>query len=158
ISCKFAVCGDGFVHAGVEVCDTAGQSASCEANCTTPKCGDGIVNLLAGEGCEDGNSVNIDACVACKNARCGDGFVWSGHEQCGSSGVATPSCDPDCTALVCGDGLINAAVGEACDDGNISNSDACIACKNATCGDGFIWSGHETCDDGNTSNTDVCVS
>jgi cysteine-rich repeat protein len=48
--------------------------------------------------------------------------------------------------------------GEQCDDGNSSNSDACLnTCLPASCGDGFVRTGVEQCDDGNTSNTDGCV-
>lgn len=47
--------------------------------------------------------------------------------------------------------------GEKCDDGNTSNSDACLnTCEKARCGDGFLRSGVEECDDGNTSNADNC--
>jgi cysteine-rich repeat protein len=46
---------------------------------------------------------------------------------------------------------------EACDDGNASNTDACLSkCASATCGDGFVWSGHEACDDGNAAAGDGC--
>ncbi|MBL7685007.1 MAG: DUF4215 domain-containing protein, partial [Deltaproteobacteria bacterium] len=39
--------------------------------------------------------------------------------------------------------------GEECDDANPEDTDACLnTCQNATCGDGFVWSGHEVCDDG----------
>ena len=49
-------------------------------------------------------------------------------------------------APVCGDGAVNGA--EACDDGNTDDTDGCIACAFATCGDGFVRRGVETCDDG----------
>ncbi|MEZ4269951.1 MAG: hypothetical protein R3C68_00460 [Myxococcota bacterium] len=36
---------------------------------------------------------------------------------------------------------------EACDDGNLSNTDACLnSCQIAVCGDGLEWSEHEECD------------
>ena len=55
----------------------------------------------------------------------------------------------------CGDGLQSA--GEACDDGNSVDEDACSnACEQATCGDGIVRQdlepgtvGAEACDDGN---------
>jgi cysteine-rich repeat protein len=56
---------------------------------------------------------------------------------------------------VCGDHI--ALEGEACDDGNTSNEDACVnGCKLATCGDGFVRASFEACDDGNRINTDGC--
>lgn len=44
-------------------------------------CGNGVVD--SGEDCDDGNSDNTDDCLNdCTNARCGDGFVHSGVEEC----------------------------------------------------------------------------
>jgi MYXO-CTERM domain-containing protein len=48
--------------------------------------------------------------------------------------------------------------GEVCDDGNLSNADACLnLCVPASCGDGFTQSGVEPCDDGNGINDDDCL-
>lgn len=63
-TCDAASCGDGFVHMGVETCDTSGESATCNANCTAAVCGDTIVNELAGEACDDGNTTAGDGCDA----------------------------------------------------------------------------------------------
>src|SRR5262245_40281297 len=47
----------------------------------------------------------------------------------------------------CGDGTVDA--GEACDDGNFANGDACsAACTLPACGNGVV-EGTEECDDGN---------
>ena len=59
---------------------------------------------------------------------------------------------------LCGDGIVQAAMGETCDDGNTVNTDGCSAdCQTAFCGDGIAqpFLG-ETCDDGNAVNTDAC--
>jgi cysteine-rich repeat protein len=71
--------------------------------------------------------------------------------------VLAPSCvTPECQST-CGNGVVNP--GEACDDGNLSNNDACLnSCVAARCGDGFTRSGVEACDDGNSSNTDGCLN
>src|SRR5690606_19667545 len=54
-------CGNGVVE-GNEVCDTAGQSQSCDADCTAPVCGDGVTNTAAGETCDTaGQSATCDA-------------------------------------------------------------------------------------------------
>jgi len=47
-----------------EVCDTGGASAACDPDCTLPECGDGLVNMAAGEQCDDGsyNGVTGDPC------------------------------------------------------------------------------------------------
>jgi hypothetical protein len=37
-----------------EACDTGGASATCNADCSLSRCGDGIVNAAAGEVCDDG--------------------------------------------------------------------------------------------------------
>jgi cysteine-rich repeat protein len=58
-------------------------------------------------------------------AVCGDGVV-DGDELC-DDGVASADCDQDCTPVECGDGLRNLAAGEACDDGNFADGDACSA-------------------------------
>ena len=59
--------------------------------------------------------------------------------------------------VLCGDGDVDP--GEACDDGNLDNSDNCLSdCRQATCGDGFVQLGAEQCDDGNTDNSDTCTA
>ncbi len=59
-------------------------------------------------------------------------------------------------AVTCGDGVLDA--GEACDDGNLDNTDGCnAACQPSGCGDGFT-AGSEACDDGNAVDTDACPS
>jgi cysteine-rich repeat protein len=46
----------------------------------------------------------------------------------------------------CGNGVTES--GEDCDDANTSNTDACVNCAAARCGDGFVQTGVETCDQG----------
>jgi cysteine-rich repeat protein len=56
-------------------------------------------------------------------------------------------CDHTEPASCCGNGEVEA--GEACDDGNQSNTDGCLTtCQDATCGDGFVRTGVEECDQG----------
>ena len=75
----------------------------------------------------------------------------------GSTGDATTdvTTGPGTTGdAVCGDGVVQP--GEACDDGNQDNTDACLStCVAASCGDGFVGPG-EACDDGNTNDDDAC--
>lgn len=60
---------------------------------------------------------------------CGDRSVNPG-EQCDSGGSSSASCDFDCTSRVCGDGYVNTAAGEQCDDGNTAAGDGCTpSCK-----------------------------
>jgi cysteine-rich repeat protein len=56
----------------------------------------------------------------------------------------------------CGDGVLDLT--EECDDGNGSDSDACLNnCLQAVCGDGILRGGVEACDDGNARNDDGCL-
>jgi cysteine-rich repeat protein len=58
---------------------------------------------------------------------------------------------------VCGDGVVEG--GEACDDGNQDETDACLSsCVAASCGDAIVQVGVEDCDDGNQDETDVCLN
>ena len=68
-----ATCGDGIVN-NDEVCDDNGESASCNADCTTAECGDGTLNETAGETCDDAGesaACNED----CSAAACGDAII-----------------------------------------------------------------------------------
>ena len=143
------VCGDGIVDMG-EDCDDMGESATCDADCTTAACGDGTINMTAGELCDDaGESA---ACNAdCTVATCGDGVVnVAAGEDCDDMGESA-MCNADCTAAACGDGVLNMAAGEECDDGG--ESAACdVDCTAAMCGDGVAnATAGENCDDGGRS-------
>ncbi len=85
-------------------------------------------------------------------------FVSDGSAVC--SGQQSAASEPIVltnTTCVCGDG--NPTGAEECDDGNSSNTDACLNdCTDATCTDGFVRAGIEECDDGNTVNTDACTN
>ena len=68
-----AVCGDGELGFG-ETCDDAGESATCDTDCTAAVCGDGEVNQTAGEACDDvGTSTVCDS--DCTLPECGDGTL-----------------------------------------------------------------------------------
>jgi len=157
IKCVSAFCGDGKICSGencaedkggpgIEECDDAGESSTCNSDCTPAECGDGKVNYSAGEVCDDNNNDNNDRClsagattprnreVGCRWAICGDGFV--------------------CDTAECTSGP-NGGV-EECDDGNPNNKDACTTdCRIPVCGDGRE-EGREKCDDGNDIDDDGC--
>lgn len=131
------------------------QGASASAAGYVPSCGNGFID--GGEQCDDGNSVNVDACSnACRISVCGDAIVqlW---EQCDDGNrVDGDACSNDCKSPACGDGVIQA--GEECDDGNQANADGCTnACKNPRCGDQIVQQ-NEQCDDGNRINDDACTN
>ncbi|MEM7159881.1 MAG: DUF4215 domain-containing protein [Myxococcota bacterium] len=158
-NCAFAVCGDGFVQAGVEECDDGDNTNTdaCLNDCTAAACGDGF--LWAGvEECDDGNGDDTDQCPgSCTLASCGDGFVWAGNEECDDGNdEETDACLNDCTPATCGDGLVWAGT-EECDDANDDDTDECPSnCLTASCGDGFVQAGVEECDDGNDEDGDGC--
>lgn len=78
------------------------------------------------------------------------------------NGAGTSSCEDgmwgtcECPPPVCGDTFLDD--GEECDDGNDDETDACIACVAATCGDGYVQDGVEQCDDGNDDPFDHCYA
>ncbi len=184
-TCTLTLCGNGQLD-GSEQCDTAGQSVTCDVDCTFAACGDGLTNTAAGETCDTGGeSASCD--TDCTIAGCGDGTQNSAAgETCDDSGESavcdldctaavcgdgvtnvtagescdtagqSASCDTDCTPAVCGDGTLNSAAGETCDDGG--ESAVCdLDCTAAVCGDGSLNStAGEACDDGNTANDDGC--
>ncbi|MDH5716307.1 MAG: DUF4215 domain-containing protein [Spirochaetia bacterium] len=154
-------CGNGTVNTG-EACDSSGtQTSTCEVNCTSPNCGDGILNAIAGEQCEDGNTTANDGCSStCQLEYCGDNIV-NGTESC-DDGVATQTatCEAYCSKTpACGDGIINALASEQCEDGNTTAGDGCDAsCLVEVpqyCGNGTLDTG-ETCDEGVTTQTSTC--
>ncbi|MCX4245001.1 DUF4215 domain-containing protein [Paraliomyxa miuraensis] len=153
-------CGDGVINPGeqCEGADLGGATClgegydggtlACDAACMLDpagcyECGDGVIDpgeqcdgaVVGGATCQalgfDGGGLACDAdcnfdasgCYAC-----GDGAVDPG-EQCDDAGESA-TCDPDCTPAECGDGFVNATAGEACDDGNLIDNDACSnACE-----------------------------
>jgi cysteine-rich repeat protein len=83
------------------------------------------------------------------NETCGNGTVDS-NEACDGMGE-TATCDVDCTAVMCGDGLRNAKANEACD--TALDTESCDSdCTLPVCGDGHRNPLLEDCDDGNTTN------
>ncbi|MDH5717912.1 MAG: fibronectin type III domain-containing protein, partial [Spirochaetia bacterium] len=81
-------CGDSITDIG-EDCDSGGvQSSSCEANCTTPVCGDGFKNEGAGEQCDGGGTDKLTCDSDCTLPACGDGHTnTAAGEECDSGGV-----------------------------------------------------------------------
>lgn len=73
---------------------------------------------------------------------------------CGRTAVTVPG------AIVidtCGDGMVDP--GEACDDGNPDDTDACLTtCERARCGDGRVQQGVELCDPGSFPDSGVCTA
>jgi cysteine-rich repeat protein len=96
--------------------------------CPAPSqgCGDGVIQVSAGEACDDGNLNNGDGCDSnCSLSACGNGQV-GGQEACDDGNAADgDGCDSNCTQTACGNGVQTA--GEQCDDGNTTPGDTCEA-------------------------------
>jgi fibro-slime domain-containing protein len=124
-----------------------------------PICGDG--ELAPGEQCDDGtNEGGYGKCQpgCVRGPYCGDKIV-NGPETCDNGVNVSPygsdgsGCAPGCvTPARCGDGQVQSAFSETCDDGvNDGNYGGCTAkCQFAPrCGDGKVDADHgEECDDG----------
>ena len=102
------------------------------------------------DSCGDGNRSALEACDLGAANGLGDGSDYGG-------------CALDCTPEPnCGDGVVDVAFGEICDDGiNLGgNASSCSpGCQSlgAFCGDGVVQTNDgEQCDDGNTDNRDGC--
>ena len=68
-------------------------------------------------------------------AVCGNG-VREGYEACDSGG-ATAECDADCTLVECGDGVVNEAAGERCE--NLDEPWMCQQCQLKSCAQPTPW-------------------
>lgn len=61
-------------------------------------------------------------------------------------------CDSTCNPEYCGDGTVQAGLGENCDDGNTVAGDNCgPTCRIEGCGNGLV-EGDEECDDLNLND------
>jgi cysteine-rich repeat protein len=145
-------CGDGVLDKDFEQCDDGNfvSGDGCNSECVIEFCGDGIVNnadpvLGESEKCDDGNSINTDSCVNCNTASCGDGYLYTGFEECDegsqNSNTASDACRKTCKLPICGDGVVDLKAGETCDDKNDYNSDGCHDCKvlPVKCDDGDMF-------------------
>ena len=161
-----ATCGNGTIEAG-EDCDTAGESATCNVDCSMAMCGDGVLNTTASEVCDDGANNGMPTrcaldCAGTTVSVCGNGVVEAG-ETCDTGGPSE-ACDGDCSPAACGDGVVNAAAGELCDDGPDNGMPGrcavgCVGRTSARCGDGALDDGEE-CDEGPDNGADggTCTS
>ncbi len=120
-----STCGNGVKETG-EACDTGGDSATCNSNCTVPVCGDYHVNAMANEQCDNGPYSTATCEANCKPPVCGDGITnAAAGEQCDDGNTASnDGCSSTCTLEGCGNGTLTPPF-EACDDGNPRAGDGC---------------------------------
>jgi cysteine-rich repeat protein len=136
-SCRLESCGNGTLEPG-ESCDHGGVfTATCDSDCTPAICGDGVLNPMLGEQCDDGGrSATCDH--DCTLTTCGDGVVNTAvGEECDTGGDSV-SCDHDCTVARCGDRMVNPLAGETCDEGGVDTTTCNRDCTVPVCGDGQV--------------------
>jgi cysteine-rich repeat protein len=117
-----------------------------------------------------GNGEQAGCTPSCELAKCGDGLVLLGVEECddGLDNSDDGACTSECKEARCGDGLTYAGV-EECDHGDtpteddeVINDDAAYGgcttgCKwGPHCGDGIVQKEEEECDDGEMPDPAKC--
>ncbi len=145
-------------------------------------CGDGIVE--GSEQCDDGNtqaegSRDNDGCLStCVLAQCGDGFLYTGVEECdpgmveqdscreaGRSGDGIVICSDTCRIDGCGPVFTPTPTSTPTSTSTrtptpteqVGPTQTPTPTPRSVCGDGVI-EGDETCDDENTEDGDSCPS
>lgn len=113
------------------------------------ECDNNILEYL--EECELPNTFNNPYCTQTRET-CLDNKLGT-RDQYGNCNNEC-SCIKDPFTYQC----VVGRCGAECDDGNTVNTDSCVNCMNAYCGDGYIWSGVEECDDHNNIDGDGCSS
>lgn len=127
----------------------AGTLAGTGGGSTTAAPGSGGAVSTGGD-VEDGGSEDA--------ASSGEGATDSGSsDSSGAEGSGADELEP--APALCGNNIVGP--GEACDDGNSADDDACPSgiggcVAEATCGDGFVYVGKEECDDGNAEDMVEC--
>ncbi len=148
---ELPACGDGIPNTG-EQCDDGQPSRTCNADCTTARCGDGILNRLAEETCDPGSAGETGSCNRnCTAVRCGDGVLnKAAREVCDPApATGTKKCEKKtCQAPRCGDGIVNSQAGEQCEVSSAAGAPHCTSkCKKPVCGNRVVEPGEE-CDEG----------
>ena len=130
----------------------------------TATCGNGVTET--GEECEADlecaeDFYCSDSCACTPDPVCGNAILEDG-EDCDVGGIEDAACDDDCSQVACGDGNLNLAAGETCEEDAACGSDeicgnlcGCVAAN--TCGNSRI-EGEEVCDDGNSEAADGCAA
>lgn len=128
-NCALPRCGDGFLDED-EVCDDGNfeDGDECNARCSSDEtCGNGVIDVVAGEACDDGNLIVGDSCGAtCQIEVCGNSIVDPGELCDDGNTVGGDGCGAACTSLeTCGNGVLDPDESEQCDDGNFASQDGC---------------------------------
>ncbi len=158
-------CTDDTNECTVDQCDGAGVCAHPNEIDGTPCSDDGLfctgVETCQGGGCvSSGNPCpgtqcntcreNTDSCFDPAGTGCDDGDLCTPADQCDGAGLCVAG------GTTCGNGSVDGACGEECDDGGTDAGDGCDPdCIVEVCGNGKLQVGEE-CDDGNATPDDGC--
>jgi hypothetical protein len=153
-------CGDGVVKSGEEACDTRGETAACDVDCTLPECGDGLRNAAAGEACDSGGADTPGCNADCTLPVCGDDHPNLMVEDCDDGNAVDDGngCSKDCKFNnVCGNAHVESLV-EECDPGFGVDTASCDSdCTRVVCGDEHVnAAAGEECDDGPANGLGRC--
>ena len=85
-------CGNSVIDAGEQCDDGCENTAECDADCTLPECGDGVVNTAAGEDCEPNEFGDCENCMDGEGGAGGEGCDPVNHVT--YKGMVTNSTDP----------------------------------------------------------------
>ena len=100
-------------------CWHTATNSACTAKepCVDAICENGACKPVGGANCDDKKPCTTDACAAgkCSHAQLANGTSCGGQKVCNEGVCATP----------CGNGTLDASMGEACDDGNNAAGDGC---------------------------------
>jgi cysteine-rich repeat protein len=153
-------CGNGVIDFR-EGCDDGNDDDQdgCHNDCRLARCGDGVVDSLIGERCDEGaanaNTPSATCRMDCQLPRCGDD-VKNGTEICDDGNLASgDGCSGDCLSNeTCGNQYVDFVKNEQCDDGNGSNTDSChVNCRVPICGDSILdLQNGEVCDAGDQNS------
>jgi hypothetical protein len=137
------------------------ESCTTSTDCASGRCVDGMCVAVPDGGggggcvdsdCDDENPCNgVEACGA--SDLCEAGTTAADGTACdadGSASTADVCVGGTCVPARCGDGVVDMAGGEVCDDGNDVNGDGCDDCRyscteDANCADENECDGAETC-------------
>ena len=151
--------------------DVREDDEECDGDDLPATCEDGGFDAGAAS-CANDCTVDYSGCTSLVG--CGDGST-EGDEECDDGNLEDDDgCSSTCQVEECGDGTVQAGIGEECEDGVVFETcdglgalplgvvrcepdctwgDA--VCPDPVCGDGALDAG-EACDDGNTDDGDGC--
>lgn len=166
-------CGDG-VRSADEACDDGNiiDGDGCNARCdSNESCGNGVVDLTAGEECDPAIPGTTSCSTQCLLERCGN-RVLDPREVCDDGNQESEDgCSADCRSNeACGNNIVDTHLGEECEFADApfplppENNRFCDSdCTRPVCGDGHVnpetEPRAEECDPGEVgANTTTCDS